>query len=45
MPVVKPVQKVYSELRNSTEEPYAGKPHVGICEGAVRKRAVLKYIK
>ena len=23
------------------EEPYAGKPHVGICEGAARQRAVL----
>ena len=36
MPVVKPIHKAASELRNSTEEPYAGVPHVGICEGAVR---------
>ena len=28
-------------LRDLTEEPYAGKPHVGICEGAVQQWAVL----
>ena len=29
------------KLRNRSEEPYAGKPHVGICKGISRKRLVL----
>ena len=28
-----------------SEEPYAGKPHVGICEGVARQRAVLVRCK
>ena len=28
-------------LRDCSEEPCAGKPHAGICEGAARQRAVL----
>ena len=36
MPALKTIPNQQSVLRNSTEEPYAGKPHVGICEGAAR---------
>ena len=32
MSVLKTIHSQHSVLRDSTEEPYAGKPHVGICE-------------
>ncbi len=34
-------RELTTPLRDCSEEPCAEKPHAGICEGAVRQRAVL----